>query len=110
GLLRQGPQEGRDQGSAAGHDEERSPGDPGHVPRLRNQDLQDREALLALALRTRGGPPTRARRPAGVGGTRALISVSRRVATSAGGSSGRESPSSGTKNSTLTRGRRGNRA
>src|SRR5436190_1210721 len=73
GLLRQGTQEGRDQGSAAGHDEEWPPGHPGDVPRLRNQDLQDREALLALALRTREGPPTRERRPAGVGGTRALI-------------------------------------
>ena len=33
------------QNPAAGDHEERSPGDSGHVPRLRHQDLQDRQAL-----------------------------------------------------------------
>src|SRR5262245_17172754 len=47
GLLRQGKEKSRDQGPEAGHDEERPACDPGNLPGLRDEDLQDREARLA---------------------------------------------------------------
>src|SRR6201999_762802 len=50
GLLRQRAQEGRDQGRQAGDHEERSPGDPGRLPRLRDENLQDRETRLEALL------------------------------------------------------------
>src|SRR6266567_5159815 len=42
-LLFEGQEKGRDERPAADHDEERQAGNGGHVPVLRDQDLQDRE-------------------------------------------------------------------
>ena len=46
-LLRQVQGLARDQGRETDHDEERAARDPGNLPRLRDQDLQDRRFDLA---------------------------------------------------------------
>src|SRR4029078_11022770 len=48
-LLRQVQGLARDQGRQADHDEERAARHPGVVPRLRDQDLQDRRGLVPAA-------------------------------------------------------------
>src|SRR3954453_9046580 len=52
GLLRQGAQEGRDQRRQTGDDEERASGDPGRLPGLRDEDLQDRQTRIGPSLRS----------------------------------------------------------
>ena len=56
-LLRQGQDEGRSSEPSAHHHEERQARDPGHVPEVRRQGLQDRR--LAHAGQTRGPAPIR---------------------------------------------------
>src|SRR6266851_6485380 len=45
-LLFEGQAKGRNERPSADHDEERQAGNGGHVPKLRHQDLQDRESCL----------------------------------------------------------------
>src|ERR1700760_1942895 len=60
GLLRERAQEGRDQRRQTGDHEERSPRDPGRLPGLRDENLQDRQTRgLGLPDRQRGGEPRR---------------------------------------------------
>src|SRR5687768_7100389 len=54
-LLRQVQGLAGDQGREADHDEERPPGDPGLLPGLRDQDLQDRRGLVPAASLAVGG-------------------------------------------------------
>src|SRR6266550_539944 len=59
-LLFEGQEKGRDERPAADHDEERQAGNSGHMPDLRNQDLQDRQVQLIRLLKKgrliTGGP------------------------------------------------------